>query len=203
MVLPRAVVLVLIGVALWPLSATPVLGQVVDESSEAGAPARVNAHGTGTLAVTSSPWTTVIIDGRHAGTAPWEGTLSVGRHRVRLVRSRPFIDYTATVTVLAGERSLLQHRVEIPAVAPLPPEEARYRTAQRCASAGDHECVIGELRNHCVRARDYELYIASLRAGPGYDLEIAEAMRAYIARYPTERFAPDYRAYLLAHPNGP
>jgi len=107
------------------------------------------------------------------------------------------------VTVLSGERAVLQHRVEIPAVAPLPPEEARYRTAQRCALAGDHECVIGELRDHCVRARDYELYIASLRARMGYDLEIAEAMRAYIRRYPTERLAPDYRAYLLAHPNGP
>lgn len=70
------------------------------------------------------------------------------------------------------------------------PQRVRSERARACALAGDHRCVIHELRGHCATARDFEFLIEALRNVPGTERELENTMRTYLGRFPRHTTYP-------------
>jgi pSer/pThr/pTyr-binding forkhead associated (FHA) protein len=83
-----------------------------------------------------------------------------------------------------------------------PETSSRYDSARACAIAGDHGCVITQLRGHSTTAREFEMLIVSMRATSGYERDVESNMRTYLSRFPAGRQAGAYRQYLVAHSGG-
>lgn len=196
----------------------PTLPEWVARAAEVGAEPPDLTHGrtepasrvaTGRVHVSSIPWAEMSIDGEPRGPTPRWVTLPAGTHTIRLTRASAGVDYSSTFEVRAGETTRVAFDARPPAdptARPTPPpapaatfEGSRYDAARACAIAGDHSCVIRELRGHCTAAREYELLIVAMRARSGFEREVESTMRAYLTRFPTARQAAAYRQYLVAH----
>jgi serine/threonine-protein kinase len=91
-----------------PVSRKVVVRQPLRET-RATEPASVG--GTGLVLIAISPWGSVEVNGRKAGTAPplHQLTLPEGKHQIT-VRNQDFPPYRATVRVQAGQPVALKHR---------------------------------------------------------------------------------------------